>query len=141
MDKDFTPLDADDQPLFGERKLLFTGFSAQAQPNVLKLLAMAGLPDLELVWASDEHLETTVDTLFSMPSGTGAGQDSTLPRGIIVGGITQRELHTLMQGTKATGMKRPLWAVRTPTSQTWTLKLLLSHLIAERRQLEGTPTP
>jgi hypothetical protein len=49
-----------------------------------------------------------------------------------MGGITQKELHQLMGTYSNNGMSPALWAVLTSTSETWSLKMLLKELDAER---------
>lgn len=135
MDSDFKPMDEEQAPLYGPRKIMLAGFSAAAQPNVLKLLEMAGLTDLPTVWVSLEDGEEVVSHIFEREDRSGWGSESQIPRAIVVAGILQSELRTLMQGTRATGMRPPLWAVLTPTSEKWQLKTLIGHLVAEREAL------
>ena len=73
--------------------------------------------------------------LFERPAGFGKGVDSSLPRAIIVGGIPEKRLHALMAGARASGMTPPLWAVLTPSSESWPLEQLLKELAAEREAL------
>ena len=47
----------------------------------------------------------------------------------------EKELIALMTVCRKTGMKDSLWATLTPTSETWTLRQLLSELAAEREAL------
>ncbi len=74
---------------------------------------------------------------MALTGGTGAGQDSTLPRAVIMAGITENELHILMAAHREAGLARPLWAALTPTSESWTLKALLDELDQERRAMEN----
>ncbi len=122
--------------LYGPRKLLLCGFGREAQPKFQNVLAMAGLAGVPLVWAAAEDAAAIVGELFQRSDGAGAGVGSALPRAVIVAGITEKELLTLMHVCRKTGMKTALWATLTPTSETWTLKDLLEELSAERCQLE-----
>ena len=97
---------------------------------------MAGLQKVPLVWAQDNQLETRLSELAALPSGAGSGESSTLPRAIIVAGITERQLQALMAVCRKTGMQQALWATLTPTSETWLLKDLLAELAAEREALQ-----
>jgi hypothetical protein len=74
--------------------------------------------------------------LAALPNGTGKGESSVLPRAIIVAGITERQLQTLMAVCRKTGMQQALWATLTPTSETWPLRDLLPELAAERKALQ-----
>lgn len=124
-----------DRCLFGPRKLLLTGFAADVQIKFKTLLQMLGFSDLSLVWATEDQLETIIDDLVKLPDGSGNGRSSALPRAVIVGGITEKELHSLISGCRKAGMKQALWAALTPTSVTWRLQQLLSELAAEHAAL------
>ncbi len=131
----FEKLDHSDTALYGPRKLLLCGFGRNAQPKFAAVLAMADLSNTPLVWAAADDATTTVGELFTRPDGAGVGSDSPLKRAVIVAGITENELHVLMNVCKQAGMQPALWATLTPTSETWTLKTLLDELSAERHQL------
>jgi hypothetical protein len=133
----FEKLNRSDAVLYGPRKLVLCGFGREAQPKFQKVVEMAGLAGVPLVWATAEDAAARVGELFERPDGSGLGAGSALKRAIIVAGITENELHTLMNFCKRTGMQSALWAALTPTSATWTLKTLLGELSAERRQLGG----
>jgi len=52
-------------------------------------------------------------------------------------GLTQNELHLLMSGSRQAGMKPPLWATLTPSSETWTVQDLLKELVAEHQAMQS----
>lgn len=118
--------------LYGKRKLLLCGFTANAQSKFKTLLGMIGIERLPLVWAASQDLEAPVGELFEKPDGSGENRDSSLVRTIIVSGLEEQELHLLMSGCKQAGMKQSLWAVLTPTSEQWPLAALLDELTEER---------
>ena len=117
--------------------MLLTGFAADVQTKFKTLLQMLGFSDVALVWASENQLETIIDDLVQLPDGSGNGRSSSLPRAVIVGGITEKELHSLISGCREAGMKRALWATMTPISVTWRLQQLLSELVAEHAALSS----
>jgi len=135
-DATFEKVTISDKPLYGPEKLILCGFSAAVQPKFEAVLGMAGLQKVPLVWAQDKQLETRLSELAVLPSGAGRGESSTLPRAIIVAGITERQLQTLMAVCRKTGMQQALWATLTPTSETWLLNDLLAELAAEREALQ-----
>ena len=98
---------------------------------------MAGFEKISIVWANRDNAVQTLSTLLQLPDGTGSGQDSTLSRAVIVSGITENQLHSLMDVCRKSGMKQALWAALTPTSETWTLDGLLEELNKERKALSG----
>jgi hypothetical protein len=131
----FEKVQRSDKLLYGPRKLLLCGFPGQAQRKFGKVLKMAGLDDIAVVYALQSHAGRTLGELLELPDGAGEGQNSTLPRAIIVSGITENQLHTLMVVCRKTGMQQNLWAALTPTSETWALQDLLKELQTERKAL------
>lgn len=140
-DGSFERVTDSDKRLHGPRAVVFCGFPAKAHPALAALLRMVGLADVAAIHAGAAQAEKTVGALFKLPGGTGDGIDSDLPRAIIVGGITEKELQQLMGGARASRMLPPLWAVLTPVSETWTLAALLSELAAERAALAQSARP
>lgn len=134
-DTTFERVSQTDAPMYGPRKLLLCGFSASAQQKLRTVLEMAGLADVPTVWLNRDHAATRVSELAQLPDKTGWEISSDLPRGIIVSGIREKDLHRLMTLCRKTGMKNALWAALTPTSETWTLEQLLNELSAERKAM------
>jgi len=135
-DAGFEKIEETDNPMYGPRKLLLCGFPAAEQPTLSAALVGASLGDLEPVWAGPSHVDQTLGDLIALPAGTGAGEDSALPRAVIMAGITENELHILMAAHREAGLQRPLWAALTPTSEEWTLQALLDELSEERQAME-----
>lgn len=136
-DGSFEKVQHSDQCMYGPRRLLLCGFSVTAQEKFRDVLNLTGLGDIPVAWATVEDEAQTLAGLLGRSDGSGAGLESTLPRAIIVSGITQNQLHVLMTACRRCGMQPALWAVLTPTSETWPLKRLLAELQAERRALSG----
>ncbi len=123
--------------MYGPEKLLLCGFPAGAQSKFAKVLERSGLAQIPIVWANHENAGQTLSALLELPDGTGSGLDSTLPRAVIVSGITENQLHSLMAVCRKSGMQQALWAALTPTSETWALDQLLGELNKERKALSG----
>jgi hypothetical protein len=121
--------------LHGPRKLLLTGFAANDQPRFKSLMQSLGFSELALIWAAEAQSETLIDELVQLSDGSGLGQSSSLPRAVIVGGIREKELRSLIAGCRKAGLKQVLWATLTPTSVTWRLQQLLTELAAEHAAL------
>ncbi len=136
-DATFEKVTLSDKPLYGPEKLIVCGFAADAQPKFDIVLDMAGLKQVPLVWALERQLDTRLSELTALPPGAGRGESSALPRAIVVAGITERQLQTLMAVCRKAGMKQALWATLTPTSETWQLKELLAELLAERKAMQN----
>ncbi len=131
----FKKIQPSDTCIYGPRKLLLTGFAAGVQDRFKSLLQTLGFLDVALVWVTEDQSESIIDALVQMPDGSGIGRSSPLPRAIIVGGITEKELQHLITGCRKAGLKQVLWATLTPTSVTWPLQQLLSELAAEHAAL------
>lgn len=132
----FDKIDASDTRLYGPRKMVLCGFDEVAQPKLKSLLRVHGIKDLPLVWVASPLVLRPLSEILDQKDGHGEGQSSDLPRAIIVSGITQNELHKIMNGCREAGMKPPLWAVLTPTSEKWPMIQLLAELEAERMAME-----
>ncbi len=135
----FEKVSRSDTPLYGPRKMVLCGFGRDAQPRFKTVLEMAGLGDLPLVWVSARDRTAPLAELFERPADSGEGVGSALPRALIMAGITENELHRLMDICRRTGMRNALWAALTPTSESWPLETLLAELSAERRQFDARP--
>ena len=132
----FEKMSASDKPMYGPRKLLICGFSVEIQPHVVKLLEVIKLSDIPRIWVTAEHAGTPISDVLALADNTGWGESSELPRAIIMCGLTQNELHRLMSASREAGMKPPLWATLTPTSETWSVQDLLKELAAEHQAMQ-----
>lgn len=121
--------------IYGPPKLILCGFPAPAQSKLMMVMKMVGLQKTPVVWANQKDATSPLSDLLALPDQTGAGRDSPLPRAIIVSGITQNQLHSLMAVCRKSGMQQALWAALTPTSENWPLDKLLKELRAERKAL------
>ncbi len=131
----FKRIERSERCVYGPRKLLLTGFSAGVQDRFKSLLQTLGILDIALVWANEDHSQMIIEDLAQLPDGSGIGGSSSLPRAIIVGGVTEKELQQLITGCRKAGLKKVLWATLTPTSVTWPLQQLLRELDAEHAAL------
>jgi hypothetical protein len=122
--------------LYGPAKLLICGFPKSAQSKFRSLIGTAGLDGIPTLWATKAHSLEVMSEILKLPDRTGLGESSDLPRAVIVSGIQEKQLHSLMALCRKTGMKPVLWAVLTPISEKWTLQALLSELQAERKAMQ-----
>jgi len=95
----------------------------------------AGLKDIGVVFITAASLPLTLAALAALPDGTNAGETAELPRALVMSGLTERQLHALMDSYRQSGLPRPLWASVTPTSADWTIKYLLVELLKEREAM------
>jgi hypothetical protein len=122
--------------LYGPRKLLLCGFAAESRKKFSTVLETVGLSDVPKVWVTSKQGATALADLLELPDGSGSEAASALPRAIIVAGITEAQLISLMTVCKKSGMQNALWAVLTPVSETWTVAQLLAELAREREALQ-----
>ena len=122
--------------LYGPRKFLFCGFTAESRKKFNTVVEMVGLAAVPKVWVATEQGSTPLADLLELPDGSGSEAASALPRAIIVAGITEAQLISLMTVCKKSGMQNPLWAVLTPVSEKWTVSQLLTELAREREALQ-----
>ena len=132
----FEKVSPTDEPMYGPRKLLICGFPADAHPKFTKFLEIIGLSDLPKIWVAEAQAGSLISEVLALEDNTGWGVSSELPRAIIMCGLTQNELHLLMSGSREAGMKPPLWATLTPTSETWAVQDLLKELAAEHQAMQ-----
>jgi hypothetical protein len=135
-DAKFEKVSPSDKPMYGPRKLLICGFSSEVQPNFVKLLEIIGLSEMPKVWVTEEYAQRLISEVLVLEDNTGWGISTELPRAVIMSGLTQNELHLLMSGSRKSGMKPPLWATLTPTSETWTVINLLQELATEHQAMQ-----
>jgi hypothetical protein len=135
----FEKVSRSEKLLYGPRKLLLCGFDAVARKNLNTLLGTVGLADVPRVWVATQQGAMTLASLLELPDGSGAEAASALPRAVIVAGITEAQLISLMTACKKSGMQPALWAVLTPVSEKWSVQQLLAELAREREALQKNP--
>jgi len=135
IDATFEKVTTSDKPLFGPRKLLLCGFPSGAQSKIGTVLEMVGLREVPTIWVLEDQGGMAISELFQLPDNSGESVSSNLPRAIVVAGISQNELISLMTVCRKAGMMNALWATLTPTSENWTIQQLLAELAAERKAM------
>ena len=135
VDATFEKVTTSDKPLYGPRKLLLCGFSSAAQPKFDTVLDLVGLKNVPKIWVSGDQGDMVLSALLQLPDNSGSSVSSNLPRAIVVAGISQNELISLMTVCKKAGMMNALWATLTPVSENWTVQQLLAELAAERKAM------
>jgi hypothetical protein len=128
----FTKVSRTEDRLYGPRKLLICGFPLAGRSGFLDIMKSAEIENVPTVWVESGQADFLLKDLFALPDQSGLKKESELFRAVIMGGITQKELHQLMGTCRNNGMPPVLWAVLTPISETWTLKMLLEELESER---------
>jgi len=132
----FEKVSRSEKLLYGPRKLLLCGFGAEARKKFDAVLGMVGLADVPRVWVATQQGSMSLASLLELVDGSGAEAASALPRAVIVAGITEAQLISLMTVCKKSGMQAALWAVLTPASEKWSVNQLLAELAREREALQ-----
>ena len=132
----FAKVTPSEKRVYGPRKLLLCGFTASSQSRFEGVLEMTGIADVPKVWVTAEQQQRTLAELLELPDGSGAGASSTLPRAVVVSGITEAQLIGLMSMCRKSGMTQALWACLTPVSESWPLRQLLAELAREREAMQ-----
>ncbi len=60
----FEKVSPSDKPMYGPRKLLICGFSADIQPHVVKLLEILKLSEIPRIWVTEEHAGSLIQADF-----------------------------------------------------------------------------
>ncbi len=118
--------------LYGPRAVLVCGYAAAEQDVLLAMMERFRLTDIPAVFATGADMDAAVGALLALPFGHGRGEDSPLPRAIVLSGVTEKELSTFMAAWKHLGLPQQNWATLTPTSEQWELMDLLTELDLER---------
>ncbi len=145
----FRPIGESDRKMHGTPAVLVSGFPADEQKRLRWMMDAAGLLTVPAIYITADSLPATLATLASMPPESNAGETAELPRALVLSGLTERQLHAIMDSYRESGLPRPLWASVTPTSESWTIKYLLVELLREREAMrkatealrQGTPRP
>ncbi len=131
-DGSFNKVEKSDRRMYGERKIIVCGYPATEHLLILAVMARAGLEDVPMIFPDESCLEKTLKDIMSSEANFGKGENSKMRRAVVISGLTERELHNAMDSYRDIGLPGQLWAVITPTTESWTLKQLLDELAAER---------
>ena len=137
----FSRVARSDNCLYGPRALLVCGFTGEGQSAIIERVQAAKIDALAVIFATTDDLETSLGELFGSDTLSGQSEPSRMPAALIMAGISEGELHLLMESYRRAGLPWPLWATLTPTSETWTLRALLKELAAERAALAAQSAP
>jgi hypothetical protein len=131
----FKKVACSDKPMYGPRALLICGYPVEERAPFLEMLDKIGLGGVPAVFATVGDLEAVVGELLVRKDKTGLRENAAMQRAVVMSGLTQKELHTLMGVYRKAGLPRQLWATLTPVSEHWSLGALLDELEAEATSL------
>ena len=132
----FSKVTRSEKPMYGPRRILACGYDLADLTRLAGLLAACGLAGVGVVHVADDQAETALVDLFALSPAAAPPAPSRFSRAVIVAGITEKELHALLDAYRKSGMPPQLWAALTPTSEKWPLTRLLAELEAERKAMQ-----
>ncbi len=124
-----------DEPMHGSRKILVCGYSALEQEAFCEMIEHEGIEDAGIVFGTPSDGESALSELFCLEGRCKMGEEGRMPRAVIMGGISEKELHKVMAGRRELGLPWQLWAVLPPESEEWTLRQLISELQRESEKM------
>ena len=131
----FRPIGDSEQTMHGRTAVLISGFTAAQQDALHATFPAWGLEHVPLIAIATGTLPLSLREASDQPDMANFGQTPELPRAVIMSGLQERQLNSLMRGYREAGFERPLWASVTPTSESWTVKYLLVELLKEREAM------
>jgi hypothetical protein len=132
----FTAVNEDSsQRLYGPRALLVCGYTTQEQNQFLDLIKRMELERTAVIFADQESMKWPLHEIFGQKHCHKLGSTSAIPRAIIISGVTENELFSIMRSWKTLALPSQLWATLTPHSESWLLEDLLIELNNERKAM------
>jgi len=143
-DNTFQKVGKTEKRMFGPPCIIICGYRVDEQETILSLIETCGLSRHPVLFATEEDADMILRDIVTAESGKGRGLSSRLSRAIIMSGLTEKELHSLLSTYRKEKFTPQLWATLTPVSEGWTLKALIGELTAEaaafrKRQAEEKP--
>lgn len=130
----FKRIDKSDKRMYGPRGLLVCGYPLEERDVFLELVIKT-LGEISVIFGANRDVENILGEIFKHEHKTGLNDSSDLPRAVIMSGLSQNELHSLMGAYRGAGFINQIWATLTPISEKWTLKALLIELLAEAKTM------
>ena len=131
----FEALDKESDATLGPPGVLLIGFDSTETGNISELLTAAGAPGHQVVTCTTTMGEWTVEKALL---GNDEGRllpVGGVPRVMLLSGLTDRQVDSVLDSYNATGLPRPIFAVTTPENLGFTVLQLLEDLMAEREAL------
>ena len=127
----FKKVGESEERMFGPTRLLVCGYASSEQKEIQALVCECLTKEIPLIFATKEDEKSELGEILDSEPGKGKGISSDLKRAVIMSGLTEKELHLLLNSYRENGFPRQLWATLTPVSEKWTLGQLLNELSAE----------
>jgi hypothetical protein len=132
----FSKIEKTEKRMYGPKALLICGYPVEERAVILDLIDKTGLAGFSVIFASSGDLDTGVGEVLRHDNKAGIDEPSDMSRAVIMSGLKQNELHSLMGTYRKAGFPRQIWATLTPVSEKWPLRELLKELKAEDRVMK-----
>ncbi len=132
----FKKVGKSEKKMYGPRKLLVCGYTEPSQRALLSLVKENGFDSFPVIFATNGDLQKTLKEVLDSDDRQGQGEASDMKRAVIMSGLTQKELHTLMAAYRGSELPAQLWATLTPVSEAWSVADLLDELAAEAEAMK-----
>ncbi|NLD37816.1 MAG: DUF3783 domain-containing protein [Desulfatiglans sp.] len=132
----FNRIERSDKKMYGVRGLLVCGYPEEERNTFLDFISKLNMEDVPVIFTVNSDLERGVGELLTLKHKEGITSPSDLPRSIIMSGLSQDELHGLMDAYRGAGFVSQIWATLTPANESWSLKTLLVELLTEARAMQ-----
>lgn len=146
-DATFRKLDNDDRRGHGPRLILIGGFQAN-EVMILKEFVDKVLPEkAHLRLCTAKMLEKTLGEALNQSFDDDPAPPEKLPCFLLLSGLSNQEIHAVINRYSTTGLPRPLFASATPANVNFLLRQLLLELLEEhkammtRRRNQGAMNP
>lgn len=133
----FTKIAKSEERMYGPKGLLVCGYPEEERADLIKLADKVGLGGIRVVFAASHDIGTSIGDILCHENKAGFEDESSMPRAVVMSGLTQNELHRLMAAYRKAGRPRQIWATLTPFSEKWPLEHLLNELQAEERAMKN----
>ena len=143
----FQKVGSSNQRMYSPRKILACGYPPQDHDELLNFFKRHGFGEFPVLFVPETEEDKTLRDVIESPHLFGYGLEAGKIRAVILSGLTEKELHRLLAAYRSGGFPRPLLATLTPTSETWTVRVLLETLQQEaeemrrlrQREMRGKP--
>jgi hypothetical protein len=131
----FNAIGNSDQRMYGKTALLVAGYDEADQLRLHELLKTHALDTIPVICVNEERADMDLASLAALGSTGTCATATPLRRAMIMSGLTEVELHSLMKVYREAGLPHQLWASVTPVSAEWSLRSLLNELGKEKEEL------
>jgi hypothetical protein len=134
-DGTFREFDQDEKGAFGPRSVLLCGFSVEETAKICDLLKVAGAPGHRVILCTDAMIGKSVEEALETTDVSDPLPSERLPRVMVLSGLAGQQVRALIDSYAATGLRRPIFAVSTPSNLGFSLRDLLVELLKEHQAM------